>query len=248
VLLWKVPGLAFPFGLLLPLAVVGLGVTWRRAPVLAASVVLLGLAVVAFFVTGRYRAPLVPLLALFAGAGVRWAIVEASARARAVAGAAAVATYLLANLGQGPMPLRMNADAEQGLAHWLEREGRRPEALALYQRLAHEAPTSFDAWYGVTQLSRVLGRPVEAAQALERIRGLEPEFLDTALLLARAGLEAGCGAEAEAFARRAVALDARSELARTLLRDAQALRATPLRGPSGACPDGLFVVPFGLAS
>ena len=34
VLLWKVPGLAFPFGLLLPLAAVGLGVAWRRAPVL----------------------------------------------------------------------------------------------------------------------------------------------------------------------------------------------------------------------
>jgi 4-amino-4-deoxy-L-arabinose transferase-like glycosyltransferase len=248
VLLWKVPGLAFPFGLLLPLAAVGLGVAWRRAPVLAASVVLLGLAVAAFFVTGRYRAPLVPLLALFAAAGVRWAAVEASVRARVAAGVVAVAVYLLANLGQGPMPLRMNSDAEQGLAHWLEREGRGPEAFALYERLAREAPSSFDAWYGVAQLARVLGQPAEAAAALVRIRGLEPEFLDTALLLARAGLEAGCGAEAEAFARRAMALDGRSDLARTLLREAQALRAGRPGGPPGGCPDRVFVAPFALAS
>ena len=139
-LLWKVPGLAFPFGLLLPLAVVCLVAVSGRAPILAASVVLLGLTVVAFFVTARYRAPLIPLLALFAAAGVRWAAVEASGRARLAAGVVALGTYLLANLGQGAMPHRMNPDAEHGLAHWLEREGRRPEALTLYKSLAEEAP------------------------------------------------------------------------------------------------------------
>ena len=68
---------------------------------LAASVVLLGLAVAAFFVTGRYRAPLVPLLALFAAAGVRWAAIEASARARVAAGAVAVAVYLSRTSARG---------------------------------------------------------------------------------------------------------------------------------------------------
>ncbi len=247
-LLWKVPGLAFPFGLLLPLAVVGLGVAARRAPVLGASVVLLGLTVVAFFVTARYRAPLVPLLALFAAAGVQWALVEARARGRALAAVVAVAVYLLANVGQGPMAARMNPDAEQGLAHWLEREGRRPEALQLYERLAGEVPASFDAWYGVTQLATVLRQPEKAAAALSRIRGLEPEFLDTALLLARTALAAGCGAEAETFARRAATLDERSDLARRLLQDAAALGAARPGGPPGGCPPRVFVTPFPLAS
>jgi tetratricopeptide (TPR) repeat protein len=248
VLLWKVPGLAFPFGLLLPLAVIGLGVAWRQAPALAAAVILLGLTVTAFFVTARYRAPLVPLLVLFAAAGVRWAAVEASPRARRGAGAVALGAYLLANLGQGPMPHRMNPDAEQGLAHWLEREGRGPEALALYERLAREAPGSFDAWYGVAQLATTLGRRAEAERALALIRGLEPEFVDTALLLARAALDAGCGTEADTFARRAIALDPRSDLARTLLREAEALRASRPGGPPGGCPARVFVAPFGLAS
>jgi 4-amino-4-deoxy-L-arabinose transferase-like glycosyltransferase len=243
VLLWKVPGLAFPFGLLLPLAVVGLGVEWRRAWILAASTILLGLSVVAFFVTARYRAPLVPLLALYAAAGVRWAIVEASTRARVIAGVVAAAVYLISNVGQGAMPLRMNADAEQGLAHWLEREGRRPEALALYERLARDAPTSFDAWYGVAQLATALGQPAKADLALASIRALELEFPDTALLLARAALDAGCGTEAATFAARALVLDERSELAWTFLERARTL--PPAR--PGGCPDRVFVTPFPLA-
>jgi 4-amino-4-deoxy-L-arabinose transferase-like glycosyltransferase len=247
-LLWKVPGIAFPFGLLLPLAVVGLGVAGRRAPVLVASVVLLGLTVVAFFVTARYRAPLVPLLALFAAAAVRWAVVEASPRARLAAAAVAAAVYLLANVGQGPMPSRMNADAEQGLAHWLESEGRRPEALALYERLAQGAPTSFDAWYGVAQLATALGQPDKAGAALTRIRGLQPEFPDTAILLARAAIAAGCGPEAEGFAARAVALDGDSDLARRLMAEAATLRLSPDGSPAGGCPDRVFVAPLTLPS
>jgi hypothetical protein len=247
-LLWKAPGLAVPFGLLAPLAVVGLAVSARRAPVLAASLVLLGATTVAFFVTARYRAPLVPLLALFAAAGVRWAIVDAGPRARLAAGAVAATVFLVANVGQGPMPARMNPDAEEGLAHWLEVEGRRPDALALYERLAEERPASFDAWYGVAQLATVLGQPDKAAAALGRIRALEPEFPDTALLLARAALGAGCAAEAAAFADRAAALDGNAVLARRLATEAATLGAAAPVIPARRCPDRVFVAPLPLAS
>src|SRR5206468_994583 len=84
-LLWKVPGLAFPFGLLMPLGLVGMAVRWRRAPMLAAIVVAYGAAVLAFFITARYRMPLVPYLLIFAAAGVRWLFKEARAPARAAA-------------------------------------------------------------------------------------------------------------------------------------------------------------------
>ena len=157
-------------------------------------------------------------------------------------------TYLLANLGQGPMPLRMNADAEQGLAHWLEREGRRPEALALYERLAHEAPDLVRRLVRRRPAGECSASRSRPAQALERIRGLEPEFLDTALLLARAaprGRVRGRGGglrPPRGGARRP------ERAGPTLLREAQALRAASPRGPSGGCPDRVFVVPFALAS
>jgi hypothetical protein len=247
VLLWKGPGLAFPFGVLLPLAAVGLVVGARRAPMLAALTGATALAVVAFFVTARYRAPLVPLLALFAAEAVRWAATEARPRARALAGAGALVAYLGANVGQGPMPTRLNPDAEQGLAHWLEREGRAADALRLYERLARESPRSFDAWYGVAQLSTALGRRPEAAAALATIQQLEPEFPDTALLLATVAIDAGCGDEALAFARRAQALEPGSGLARELAGRAEALRAARPAGPSGGCPPQVFVAPMPLA-
>ena len=103
VLLWKVPGLAFPFGLLLPLAVVGLGVAWRRAPVLAASVVLVGLAVAPFSVRVVTVRP-GPALAVFAaGASGGRPTRQAGGRRRG-GRRRGLAVYLLANLGQGPMP------------------------------------------------------------------------------------------------------------------------------------------------
>ena len=74
-LLWK-KGLAFPFGLVAPLALLGL-CAFLRSPsspegrLLALFVACYALSVVLFFVTGRYRLPAVPVLLLFAACGVR---------------------------------------------------------------------------------------------------------------------------------------------------------------------------------
>lgn len=243
-LLWKVSGLAFPFGLLLPAAAVGVVAEWRRAPLLAGAAAALGLAVLAFFVTARYRVVLVPLLAVFAAAGGRWWLGRATARWRVGTAVLALAAYAVANLGQGPMPDRMNPDAEQGLAHWLERERRRDEAHAIYARLARESPGAFDAWYGLARLSAVLGRSDDVARALAAIRALEPEFLDTALLLARAAIDAGCWPEAAAYARRAVELGPREALAHTLLAEATRAAGASAPGPRPDCPAEVVVAPM----
>ena len=61
------------FGILTPLAAVGLWLTrrqWRRLWLLYAMIAALASSVAVFYVFGRYRLPLVPLLALFAGAGL----------------------------------------------------------------------------------------------------------------------------------------------------------------------------------
>ncbi|HYA28492.1 MAG TPA: tetratricopeptide repeat protein [Acidobacteriota bacterium] len=61
------------FGTLVPLAAVGVLCTsrqWRQLWLLYAMIFSLAASVAAFYVFGRYRYPLVPLLALFAGAGI----------------------------------------------------------------------------------------------------------------------------------------------------------------------------------
>jgi len=71
-LLWGL-GWISHFGVLVPLAVLGASLTvskWRELWLLHAIVVSLALSVTVFYVFGRYRYPLVPLLVLFAGAGI----------------------------------------------------------------------------------------------------------------------------------------------------------------------------------
>jgi tetratricopeptide (TPR) repeat protein len=226
-LLWKVPGLAFPFGLLLPLGVVGLGVGARRAPMLAALVLALAAVVVAFFVTARYRAPLVPFLLVFAAEGVRWWGADASGRARAVAITAALPLLALANLGQGPMPARTNPDAEFGLGVWLEEEGRPDAAAAHYRTALAMDPSNWDAWHELGALLARQGRHAEAAVAFRRARAIVPRAFDTLTVLSDALARAGCFAGAADYARRALALEPGSGLAREILRRAEDGAARP---------------------
>ncbi len=64
---------AWHFGILCPLAVWGMLVTrkrWRRLSLFYAFTLVMVAAIVGFFILGRYREPLVPLLILFAAGGI----------------------------------------------------------------------------------------------------------------------------------------------------------------------------------
>ena len=85
VLLWKwrgpagLIGLGFPFGLVLPLAVVGWWTLRKRGiRLIAVELILVGhfAANMLFFICSRYRVPLAPFLVLYAAAAVHWAIRE----------------------------------------------------------------------------------------------------------------------------------------------------------------------------
>jgi hypothetical protein len=162
--LWKVPMMAFPWGLLFPLSVVGLGVASRRAKLIATLVVALALGVVVFFVTARYRVPLVPFFALFAVESVRWFVRDAAVGGRIIAASAAAALLALSNLGQGRMPEQMNADALYALAVDEADRGSLDDAVALLKEAVALDPQYADAW---TNLGIYLHRldQLEAADA-----------------------------------------------------------------------------------
>lgn len=72
ILLWKY-FLNFPSGVLIPLAIVGMLLAWRReslATVPIAFVVLYSLVIASFFVCSRFRQPIMPLMILFGVYGV----------------------------------------------------------------------------------------------------------------------------------------------------------------------------------
>ena len=70
-LVFKLGAWGFPWGLIFPLAVVGLAGSFRKIPV--PFLILLGMfgaSLVLVFISARYRAPLIPLMAVLAGQGL----------------------------------------------------------------------------------------------------------------------------------------------------------------------------------
>src|SRR5205807_336600 len=79
-------GVVGHFGVLVPLALIGLVATrrdWRRLWVFYAVIAAYASSVVVFYVFARYRFPLAPMLMLFAAAGIGKGLKALAARRRA---------------------------------------------------------------------------------------------------------------------------------------------------------------------
>jgi tetratricopeptide (TPR) repeat protein len=207
VTLWQLPWLAFPYGLLAPLAMIGLIVAWRRSPLLAASLVVYSASVVAFFVTARYRLPVVPLAAIFAAAGVAWFLREPLRKPRVVAVAGAVVIALIANLAQPPASAVMNVDAEYSLGAALMAAKKPLEARPWFERTVARAPNYTEAWTNLGILAATEGRPEEAERAFTRAVEVAPAEGVVLVNLARWRERQGRSEEALLLYERAVTVD-----------------------------------------
>ncbi len=128
------------FGVLVPLAAVGIAVTWPQRRRLLPLYLMLGLyaaSVVAFYVFARYRYPLTPLLVLFAAAGGDH-LARAAQRTATLARAPLVAALVLACAIAANWPLlskdHMRAASYNNLATAYRERGDLPRAVALYER------------------------------------------------------------------------------------------------------------------
>ncbi|UCE99320.1 MAG: glycosyltransferase family 39 protein, partial [Planctomycetota bacterium] len=67
---WKLAGFGFPFGVILPLALLGLVSYRRQLPVpILLFLIFYPLSIILVFVAGRYRVPIIPVMSVLAGAG-----------------------------------------------------------------------------------------------------------------------------------------------------------------------------------
>lgn len=72
ILIWRTGNFAFPMGVILPLTLLGMALSlsrWKRLALLYIFVAAYSLAIVLFFVTARYRMPLLPAFIIFCAAG-----------------------------------------------------------------------------------------------------------------------------------------------------------------------------------
>lgn len=206
-LMWK-HGVAFPFGLVAPLALFGLAAFWRSAPargfpgrLLIGFLLLYTISVVAFFVTSRYRLPAVPVALLFAAHGVDRLLGAAVRRRLATLGPwllAIAALGLATNVRAGEMNMAGDGHTHFALAYSYERQGMTANAIREYRAALRLLPDHLDS---SLRLAALLSATREHGEAIAVYRGLlqrHPSAWRARFLLGNALLEAGRYEEAMA--------------------------------------------------
>jgi tetratricopeptide (TPR) repeat protein len=179
------------FGVLVPLAVAGVWLTWRdrrRLWVLYAIAAAFGLTTIAFYVFARYRYPLVPLLIVFAAAAVASAREALATRPRRELAALAGTMALLAAACQLPLlpAPRSRAITETNLGTALQEDGRMDEAIARYRRALEIQPDYVPAFNNLGVALRASGRTDDAIRAYRAGLALRGDYPDLHYNLANA--------------------------------------------------------------
>ncbi|MCC7178030.1 MAG: tetratricopeptide repeat protein [Acidobacteria bacterium] len=198
------------FGVLVPLAIVGLVAAWpdrRRLWPFGLMCASYAASVVMFYVFARYRFPLVPFLLLLAAAGVasaRALFASASPPWRVILGGAVALAAVAVNW---PMlsPARMRAITETNLGSTFHEAGRYDEAVRHYERAVALEPDYAPAYNNLGVTLRAQGRVDAAIAAYEKGLALEDDYPDLHYNLANALLELGRADEAAAHLRQSLA-------------------------------------------
>ncbi len=187
----------FPFGLVAPLALLGLGVGWRRRKDLALLYLfLLGYipTIILFLVTARHRLALIPILLLFAAMALLWIIERIRAgnwRRLAVPGGAVVALVVLLNINLFDLGFSNPSQTayNQGLAHM--RQGQYDSAVVAFQEAVNLAPGAPVVHHSLASAYLELGQLRPALAEFNRAVTLDPKYGEAHLGAGIAYLELG---------------------------------------------------------
>ncbi|MDP2604079.1 MAG: tetratricopeptide repeat protein [Deltaproteobacteria bacterium] len=171
------------FGILAPLAAVGLWLSrkkWRQLWLLYAMTLSLAVSVTIFYIFGRYRFPLVPLLTLFAGAGLvglAGLYRQRAWRPLAVAAGVLLAGSILVNWPiydfRGPWPGGYN-----NLSNAYYKQGRVKEAVENALKAVELQPDFGVAHYNLGNLYAAQGKFGLAKQHFEEAVRLLPNYAE----------------------------------------------------------------------
>lgn len=202
------------FGVLVPLAVAGVWWTrreWRRLWMLHAMALAFAASVTLFYVFARYRYPLVPFAALFAGAGVEgFARLRPWQPGRARRLAVALGIVALVALGSNwPVAQRYDdvAITYYNAGTTLLDAGRVEEALVQLERARQIDPGFPETYNNLGRAWLAIGDDAAARRELERGVELAPEHAILQLNLAVATSRQGDAQRTRTLLERAIALD-----------------------------------------
>ena len=194
--LLRVGGVFFHWGVLGPLALVGIWATyahWRRLWILYAVAFGLALSLVLFYVMARYRAPLVPVMALFASAGLHEIYRSISERSwrRVAAGAALIAVAWLAQNRPLPIETAPRATTYYNVGVALYDNGRLDEARDALDRAVDIVPRFADGHFSLGNVLTASGQTSQAMVHYRRAIAIDPSHADAGLRLARLLVDGG---------------------------------------------------------
>jgi len=181
VLTWKAGKFGFPFGLLLGLAIVGIVRYSRRIPVpVYLFLILYPAAVIGVFVSGRYRIPIVPVLAVPAAAGALCAFDSLKQKRwlRLFLIAGGIGAVAAASSIAGPFAVeRFDYEAEMHtiVGFELMKQNRTQEALAELSEALRLDPENGDAHKFIGLLMSQERRHAEAAVHLRKALEQAPD-------------------------------------------------------------------------
>lgn len=179
--LLRVLGWANHFGLLVPLAAMGLVLTWRQWRelwLLYALLLTFALTVALFYVFGRYRLAMVPALALFAGASLsQYGLLFRQRRVRQGLIAAAALLLTIAMVYWPVMGERTpSAAGLNNLGIVLAQQGRIDMAIRSYQLALQAEPRFIVAHYNLATLLARHGKVDEAILHLHEAIKINPGY------------------------------------------------------------------------
>lgn len=180
--LWKA-GIAFPFGLVAPMALWGLLMSLRRVGPTWPAVYALSywLAVALFFVAARYRVPALPVLAVFAAYGA-WSIVDLLRaghwRNAGLGLAVCVAFAVPANWNTGSMNMGGDTAIHYNLGNAYAKAGDRHRAMAAFAQSVREDSLHWQAWLNLGSVKGSLGDVRGAGEIFERLARAAPNQVE----------------------------------------------------------------------
>ena len=190
VLIWK-KWLAFPYGILLPLALLGMALALRqRVPhsgLLAGFILVHAIVFLAFFITARYRLNVLPFLAAFAayGAVFLWdALRQRQWRHAAVPLACLFGLLVFCNWRVGAMSREFSIDSYYNLATKLLKEGDTARAKAWLLKAVELDPLNAEVNGNLGVLYDQERQPQEAKKCYLRILEKYPDDIKAHLNLA----------------------------------------------------------------
>jgi Flp pilus assembly protein TadD len=209
-LLWRAGPFGFPFGLLGPLAFLGLFLAMRALRFLAAVGVTYAFGIVLFFPNARYRLPLIPILVLFAVFALA-SLARLLAERRAGAARALLVPLLVLHgsflLVFGGWVRAHDDPADQAFlrGNALAQMGRVGEAIPELQRATRINPRHGEAFTTLAALYGRSGRRDEALAAARAAIAIDSTDAQAWVNVATLLLDAGDPKGAEPILRRALA-------------------------------------------